>query len=120
MSTFAPIVGWLACFAVLNVLVKGLSLSAFNGSLLQGVLAMAKSPTLYVAGILYVACALLYFFSLSRLPLSTAGPVFMVLGVVTTGILGFSVFGEPVGTAKLMGIAICLAGTALIFYDTAQ
>jgi multidrug transporter EmrE-like cation transporter len=119
MSAFAPILGWLACFATLNVLVKRLSYSVSDGTLLESLAAMMKSPLLYLAGMLYVACALLYFFSLARWPLSTAGPVFMVLGVVTTGVLGFSVFDEPVGLAKLAGILVCLAGTGLIFYGSA-
>ena len=120
MRILVPIAGWLACFAVLSVLVKGLSHFAVKAGLIEDIVAIAKSPSLYLAGILYVACALLYFVSLSQLPLSTAGPVFMVLGVVTTAILGFSVFGEPIGLVKLLGIAICLAGTGLIFYGTEQ
>ena len=118
MSTFAPILVWLACFASLNVIVKQLSNSTFKGGLLEGLLAMVGSPVLYLAMALYAACALLYFYSLTRLPLSTAGPVFMVLGVVTTSALGFTVFDEPVGSVKLAGIFICLVGTALIFYET--
>jgi multidrug transporter EmrE-like cation transporter len=88
------IAAWLACFTVLNVLVKMLSLTISTGSLFERALAMAKSPSFYVAGVLYVACALLYFVSLNRLPLSTAGPAFMILGIITTAIVGSSIFGE--------------------------
>src|SRR5215472_7668584 len=68
--------------------------------------------------VLYVACALLYFLALNRLPLSTAGPAFMVLRVVTTAILGPAVFGESLSFPKLLGIGICILGTVLTFCDT--
>lgn len=117
---FAPTIAWIACFAILNILVKALSLTISSGSLFEQALAMAKSPTFYVAGVLYVSCALLYFLSLNRLPLSTAGPVFMILGIVTTAAIGCGVFGESLGALKLLGMIVCIAGVALIFYDAAQ
>ncbi len=114
-----PIAAWLACFAVLNVIVKTLSLTISTESLLEQALSMAKSSTFYVAGILYVTCAFLYFLSLNRLPLSTAGPAFMILGVITTAVIGSSVFGEPLGFVKLLGMIVCIAGVGLIFYGSA-
>ena len=117
IATLAPIALWLVCFTVLNILVKTLSRSLPTGRVFEQALVMAQSPVFYVAGFLYVACALLYFVSLSRLPLSTAGPVFMILGVATTVIIGASVFGETLNSLKLLGIIICLAGVGLVFYD---
>lgn len=117
LAIVSPVAAWLICFTVLNVLVKGLSLTVAPDDLLDQALGLLKSPILYVAGVLYVACALLYFLALSRLPLSTAGPAFMVLGVVTTAILGAAVFGESLGFPKLFGIGVCILGTGLIFYD---
>jgi len=111
LAIVSPVAAWLICFTVLNVLVKGLSLTVAPDDLLDQALGLLKSP------ILYVACALLYFLALSRLPLSTAGPAFMVLGVVTTAILGAAVFGESLGFPKLFGIGVCILGTGLIFYD---
>ena|SRR5215469_10576489 len=113
----SPVAAWLICFTVLNVLVKGLSLTLASGNLLEQALGLLKSPILYIAGVLYVACVLLYFLALNRLPLSTAGPAFMVLGVVATAILGAAVFGESLGFPKLLGIGVCILGTVLIFYD---
>jgi multidrug transporter EmrE-like cation transporter len=115
-----PVTAWLACFTALNILVKALSFTVSTGGLFERALAMAKSPTLYVAGVLYVACALLYFISLTRLPLSTAGPVFMILGVVASAVIGSSVFGESLSLPKLLGMIVCLAGVGLIFYDTVR
>jgi multidrug transporter EmrE-like cation transporter len=120
IAIVTPIAAWLVCFTALNILVKALSLSVSTGSLFEQALAMAKSPTFYVAGVLYVVCALLYFLSLDRLPLSTAGPAFMILGVVTTAVIGSSVFGESLGLPKLLGMVVCIAGVGLIFYDSAR
>jgi multidrug transporter EmrE-like cation transporter len=120
ITIFSPIVAWLACFTALNILVKALSLTVLRGSLLERAVTMAKSPSFYVAGVLYVACALLYFLSLNRLPLSTAGPAFMILGVVTTAIIGSSVFGESLGFLKILGMIVCIIGVGLIFYDSAR
>lgn len=120
LAIFSPVAAWLFCFTVVSVLVKDLSLTVATGSLIEQVLGLLKSPILYVAGVLYVTCALLYFLALSRLPLSTAGPAFMVLGVVTTAILGAAVFGESLGFLKVLGIGLCILGTVLIFYDTGE
>jgi len=117
---FYPIAGWLVCFVVLNILMKGLSLTTASDAFGEQAFSLLRSPIFYVAGVLYVSCALLYLLALNRLPLSTAGPAFMVLGVVTTAILGAGVFGESLGYLKLLGIIICVLGTVLICYDTAR
>jgi multidrug transporter EmrE-like cation transporter len=101
-------------------MVKRLSLAVAADSLLGQALALLRFPLFYVAGLLYVTCAVLYFLVLNRLPLSAAGPTFMVLGVVTTAIIGVAVFAESINALKLFGILICLGGTALIFYDAAR
>lgn len=115
VTTIVVIAGWLACFVVLNVLVKNLSLSIAHGSLIEQAISGLRSPKLYVAGTLYVSCALLYFIALGRLPLSTAGPMFMVIGVVSTAAIGFVVFHEPIGLVKAVGLGICLLGIAMLF-----
>ena len=120
LARFSPVAAWLICFSVLNLLVKGHLLGIVTGNLFEQALGLLKSPVLYVAGILYIACALLYFLALNRLPLSTAGPGFMTLGVVTTAILGAAVFGESLGSLKLLGIVVCILGTVLIFYDSSR
>jgi multidrug transporter EmrE-like cation transporter len=118
-STFTAVAGWLTCFIALNIIVKNLSVSTADQSLFQQLLSIAKSPILYVAGVLYVTCALLYFLALGRLPLSTAGPMFMVLGVASTALIGFFVFGETVSTMKLAGLAFCLFGIGMLFLSKA-
>jgi multidrug transporter EmrE-like cation transporter len=118
IRTLFPIAGWLICFAILNVFVKDIARRIFIGSLLDTLLNMARSPMMYVAATLYIACAFLYFLALSRLPLSTAGPVFMVLGVVTTTVLGFSLFGEQMSPLKLLGTGVCLLGTFMLLCGT--
>lgn len=115
ITTFAVIAGWVACFVVLNVLVKNLSLSIAHGSLLEQALSGLKNPTLYLAAALYVSCALLYFVVLGRLPLSTAGPMFMVIGTISTAAIGFFVFREPIGLVKAVGLCVCLLGISILF-----
>lgn len=116
--TYSGIFGWLTCFTVLNILVKRMSISVRLPSLLEDLLHMAQSPAFYIAGLLYVTCALLYFLMLSRLPLSTAGPLFMVLGIVSTTAIGFWVFGEAIGAMKIAGLAVCLVGIGMIMRGT--
>lgn len=118
IATFAVIAGWFACFVVLNVLVKNLSLSIAHGSLAEQAISGLRNPTLYVAGALYVSCALLYFVALGRLPLSTAGPMFMVIGTVSTAIIGFVFFREPIGLVKAIGLCVCLLGIGILFLST--
>jgi multidrug transporter EmrE-like cation transporter len=120
MRTLFPIAGWLICFTVLNVIVKDISQKVFSGSLVESLVAMTRLPQAYVAAVLYVACALLYFVALSRLPLSTAGPVFMILGVVTTIVLGFTFFGEQVTPIKLLAAGVCLLGTLIFLFGAAD
>ena len=115
VSSIAPIVAWIASFTALNVIVKSLSGSLGHLTAFGQMQAMLRSPWLYVAGVLYVCCALLYFFLLGRLPLSVAGPVFMVLGIVITTAIGAFGFGEPIGLQKSLGMAVCLVGLGLIY-----
>lgn len=118
MRSFAAVTAWLVCFAILNVMVKGLSDRWSAGGFAAAVVRMVQSPVIYFAGALYLICALLYFYALGRLPLSIAGPTFNILGVVTTSVLGFTVFNETLSSTKLAGIVVCLLGTILIFYST--
>lgn len=120
MRTLFPIFGWLICFVVLNIIVKDVSRKIFSGGLIESVFGMISSPLIYVAAVLYLSCAMLYFFSLSRLPLSTVGPVFMILGVVTTTVLGFVLFGEHVTKIKLLGAGVSLVGTLILLFATAD
>lgn len=75
---------------------------------------MVRSPALYLSAALYAGCALLYFLSLGQMALSTAGPLFMVLGTLSTAVIGVLIFQENMGAYKLAGLAICLIGVATL------
>ncbi len=114
-SIVVPVVAWIASFTTLNIIVKRLSGSLGHLSTIGQLQIMLRSPWLYIACVLYAFCALLYFFLLSRLPLSVAGPMFMVLGVVITAAIGAFGFGEPMGSEKLIGMTVCMIGLGLIY-----
>ncbi len=119
LTIAVPVIVWTLSFSVLNVVVKSLSSSLGGLTATAQIEAMLRSPSLYAAGLLYGCCALLYFFLLGRLPLSVAGPMFMVLGIVITTAIGSLVFGESLGPQKTVGMLVCMLGMGLI-YGSAQ
>jgi len=115
MTAIALAVGWIGCFVTLNILLKSGVQRIDPGS---GFVAMARdlaaSPWLYLAVVLYGACALVYLISLRFLPLSTAGPIYMTLGVVASALTGLIYFAEPLSALKIGGVALCVTGIALL------
>ena len=105
---------WLVCFCFLNIIVKNLSESVSQAGLTDQLFAMIRAPTLYLAAVLYVSCALLYFVALGNMTLSSAGPLFMILGIVSTSMIGIIVFKETIGTVKAVGLLICLMGVTVM------
>jgi hypothetical protein len=87
-SLCSIILSWLICFIVLNVVANDFSGKTSNTIPVKRLLVMVGSPLIYLTAALYIFCALLYFIALSRMLLSTAGPRFMILGIITTTVLG--------------------------------
>jgi multidrug transporter EmrE-like cation transporter len=75
---------------------------------------LLHSPWAYVLPWLYASCMVLYLAAMRLMPLSVAGPVVTVLGAVSTFILGAAVFHETVTMPRMTGVALCLAGMALL------
>jgi quaternary ammonium compound-resistance protein SugE len=70
--------------------------------------------TRLVPSVLTIAGALASFWLLSTamrsLPVGTAYAVWVGIGAIGTAILAVWLFGEPVNTARVLGIALILAG----------
>ena len=64
--------------------------------------------------VLYGAAFLLYAAALARLPLNVAHPILTSGAVATVALLSVVLFGEPFHWTKLAGVALVIAGVALI------
>ncbi len=71
------------------------------------------SPWLVSAIVLYVASTALWLYILSHLPLSRAYP-FTLLGATLVPLLAWRVLGESLPGPYLLGLALVLAGLAII------
>lgn len=74
--------------------------------------------TRLVPSVLTIAGALLSFWLLSiamkTLPVGTAYAVWVGIGAVGTAILAVYLFGEPINSTRVLGIALILAGIAAL------
>lgn len=71
------------------------------------------SPWLVSAIVLYVASTALWLYILLQLPLSRAYP-FALLGATLVPLLAWRVLGEALPGPYLLGLALVLAGLAII------
>ena len=118
-ATIALVIAWIVCFTGLNVLLKrGVGHLSLENGVWPLAQQLALSPWLYVAVALYGACALFYLVSLRLLPLSTAGPIYMTLGVFASALTGLIYFSEPVNAVKIAGLGLCVGGIALLAFSS--
>ncbi len=75
--------------------------------------ALATSPMVIGGLALYGIGAVLWLFVLGRAQLSLAYP-FVGLGFILTMLAGALVLGEPVGTARIAGTLLIVAGCVLV------
>ena len=80
---------------------------------LQAVLTVAGNPHVVLGLLLYCLGAVLWLLVLARLDVSFAYP-FVGLGFVLTMLLGFLFFDEPVGSLRLTGTLLVVAGVVLV------
>ena len=71
-----------------------------------------RLPTM-VGLVCYGGAALLYIVALRKIPMSVALPC-TAASYVVIAIIGWAVFGESLGTAKIAAIALISAGVALL------
>ena len=95
-----------------QVLLKSGAVAAEGGFLQQ----LFRLPTM-VGLVCYGGAALLYIVALRRIPMSVALPCTAASYVVIV-IIGWAVFGESLGPAKIAAIALISAGVALLATTT--
>ncbi len=71
------------------------------------------SPQVILGLGLYGVGTLFWLSALSRVEVSQAYP-FVGLGFVLTAVLGWLIFGDDLGTLRLLGIAVVIAGIVII------
>ena len=107
---------WIISFSCLNVIAK--KIAANPPPLSLGIskitLYMIKSGWLYILCFLYLLCAVLYLSALHLMPLSSAGPGFLIIGSIITTVMGAVFFGEPLSLIKMAGLVICVIGILLM------
>ncbi len=74
--------------------------------------ALALSPSLWLAFLLYFGSALLWVYLLQRVPLSRAYP-FVSVAFVIVPLVAWQLFGESLGPRYLMGAACIVVGVYL-------
>ncbi len=62
---------------------------------------------------LYGGAALLYIVALRRIPMSVAMP-FTAVSYIAAALIGYYVFGEPMGAVRLSGLALICAGVVVL------
>jgi drug/metabolite transporter (DMT)-like permease len=77
------------------------------------VLRLARSPAFLGAAALYASLTVYWTWLLGRVPLSRAYP-FVALCFVFVPLLARALFGEPLAPAYLAGLALIVAGLAVI------
>jgi len=111
---------WLICFSAVNCVAK-VFVKTFPSPIPQGVelvRIILLSPKFYLMGVLYVSCAVFYMVSLRFSPLSTAGPLFLVMGSMATYSLGVFFFGESLSPMRVAGVGLCVIGICLLLYHS--
>jgi drug/metabolite transporter (DMT)-like permease len=84
--------------------------NTLTGPIIERIL---HNPILFGAFALYGASSVLWFFILTRIPLSQAYPI-VILGGALVPVFAWMFFREPLSLALLLGYALMLAGLALI------
>lgn len=110
------VLAWMVCFGFLNYIVKYFVNSMPNPlpQFADSVLLVIGSPYPYMILLLYGVCAALYVAALRVLPLSTAGPLFLVAGILVTFAVGVWRLGEPLTVCRCVGAMLCLLGAVLL------
>lgn len=111
----AVIVAWTLSFSAVNYGAKDLMDSlpeSGPGAIARHVLV---SGWTYAIPVLYVTCAIFYLVAIKLLPLSVAGPMFLVIGIMATTLIGAVLYRESFSLVKAVGLATCLAGSLILF-----
>ncbi len=116
LSLIAPIVGSVFLSSTAQVMLKaGVSRAATKVAVTQAsnaleiTIAFLTSPMVVLGLGVFVLSALMWLFVLSKIAVSAAYP-FVALGIVTTVLAGWLVFGERLSSLSVVGVALITAG----------
>lgn len=84
-----------------------------SGASAESLLGQLFSPHSIVGLTFYFGAAMCYMFALRKLPVSVAFPA-VSLSYVLVALLAYWMFDEPLGWAKLVGIALICTGVVLV------
>lgn len=110
------VLAWLAAFCAVNYGAKRLvgSLDMSTGGPWSWIAALLGAPAVYGLGLLYALAALFYFIALRIMPLSVVGPLFLILGMIATSVLGAVIFNEPFSRWQVLGLCLGALGAVLL------
>lgn len=103
---------WAALLAAITISMVGQTLLK-AGAAAEDFIAQLLSPMTILGLALYGGSALLYIVALRRIPMSVALPS-TAISYVAVAIIGYFVFGEAFGPAKIAAIGLICAGVALL------
>ena len=98
-----------------QLLFKHVGLAMQGKPLIEGFLAVARAPALYVALSVYGVSTLLWIWILSRIPLSQAYP-WVAVGLGVVPLLASAVFNEKLGAVYWVGIGFVIVGVLITQY----
>ncbi|MGQ0457181.1 MAG: DMT family transporter [Hyphomicrobium sp.] len=97
-----------------NIVLKTLSQQAPQSLDMKTAVAIIWNPMLWLALVLTGIVFVSYFLAIRFLPLGAAYPMSTGLTAIGVTIAGSRFFGEPVSLASLAGIALVVAGIAIL------
>lgn len=113
---FILIFVWSLAFVFLSYFTKqyAASLPLFSSGFFNIAKFLVLSPQLYVIVALYGLCSASYMALLRFMPLTLAGPLVCVLGVVLTSCVGIFFLRESIAPLGCIGLFFCLLGVVCL------
>jgi len=106
------LVSVLACVGLISVGQILFKYAALHSDAKAGLWGLARNPYLIVAGVIYVGATFLWVWQLKFVPLNRAYPLFAT-AFVFVPLLSWAAFGERVGLAYALGVALIVLGVTL-------
>lgn len=105
---------WVALLAAISISMVAQTLLKAGASAESFLVQLFSVPTM-IGLVMYGGSALLYIVALRRIPMSVALPC-TAISYIAIAIIGYHMFGEPLGTVKIAAIGLICTGVALLAF----
>lgn len=104
---------WLALAAAILTSIGGNTMLKLGATGEGSFLTQLFRPMTMLGLCVYGAAAMLYIIALRRIPVSVALPC-TAFSYIAAAVIGYHLFGEPLGTQKLAALALICGGVVLL------